>query len=292
MKEYLYFPGCSVKGAGAPYEASLRVVFRSLDLGLTEIPNWNCCGTTIYFSTDLGTALLLPARNLALAEQAGGLDIVTPCSGCYLALTKAKTMMEEYPEIRARVVEALGREGLSYSGRVAVRHCLEVLLTEVGVDRMRARVTQPLKDLRVAPYYGCMVLRPYAVRDDTHAPRSLEDMVRVAGAEPVDYPHKSRCCGGMLTTSVPSVGLRLVEILLAGAKDAGADVMVTLCPLCQYNLEVYQDRLSASTGKDLRIPVMYFTQMLGLAFGFQDHALGMDQLFRVPPFPCPARVRA
>lgn len=282
MKGYLYFPGCSLKGAGAPYEKSLLAVFRALDLTLTEIPDWNCCGATAYLSVDADMGVTLAARNLALAEHADGMDVVAPCSGCYLALTKAKALMAEYPDVRNKVTAALGQGGLSYEGRVAVRHPLEVLLSDVGAETLKRHVRRPLKNLRVAPYYGCAILRPYASPDDAHLPHTLEDLSRVAGATPLDFRHKARCCGGMLTTGVPSVGLRLAEILLAEAKSQDADAVVTTCPLCQYNLEVYQDRLSRSTRKDLRVPILYFTQMLGLAFGLDETALGMDQLLRVP----------
>ncbi len=291
MTEYLYFPGCSLKGAGAPYEKSLLAVFRALGLGLEEIPDWNCCGATAYLSVDAEMGVVLAARNLALAERAAGRDVVAPCSGCYLALTKAKSMIAEYPDLRAKVTDALGRANLPYSGRVAVRHPLEVLMTDVGQERLRSLVTRPQKNLRVAPYYGCAILRPYATVDDAHTPRVLEDLTRIAGATPVDYPHKARCCGGMLTAGVQTVGLRLVEILLDAATAAGANAIVTTCPLCQYNLEVYQDRLHKTTGKEFGIPVIYFTQMLGLAFGLDARALGMDQLLRVPELAVPAGVR-
>lgn len=292
MKEYLYFPGCSLKGAGAPYEKSLLAVFRSLGLKLAEIPGWNCCGATAYLSVDADMAVVLAARNLALAERAGNLDVVAPCSGCFLALTKTKAMVSEYPELRERVTKSLERVNLPYEGRVAVRHPLEVLLTDVGPEALRKSVVRPLKGFRVAPYYGCAILRPYAAVDDPHTPSSLEDLARITGATPVDYAHRARCCGGMLTTGVQTVGLRLVEILLETAKAADADALLTTCPLCQYNLEVFQERLCKSTRKDLRLPVMYFTQMLGLALGLDERTLGMDQLFRVPTLAAPAGVRA
>lgn len=282
MKEYLYFPGCSLKGAGAPYEKSLLAVFRALDLKLTEIPDWNCCGATAYMSVDADMGVTLAARNLALAERIDGMDVVAPCSGCFLALTKARALMAEYPDLRGKVTKALGQANLSYDGHVAVRHPLEVLLTDVGPETLRKHVIRPLKDLRVAPYYGCAILRPYATLGDPHTPRSLEDLTRFAGATPLDFRHRARCCGGMLTAGVQSVGLRLVEILLREAKAAGADALVTTCPLCQYNLEVYQDRIAKSGKTDVRLPILYFTQMLGLAFGLEDDALGMDQLLRVP----------
>jgi len=282
VTEYLYYPGCSVKGAGQPYERSLLAVFRALGQGLTEIDDWNCCGATAYLSVDQDMALLLASRNLALAERAAGKDVVAPCSGCFLALTKAQETLKEYPEHRARVVEALGRAQLAYRGTARVRHPLEVLLRDVGAEEIQRRVKRPLKHLRVAPYYGCAILRPYQSVDDAHTPHVLEDLIRLTGATAVDFAHKSRCCGGMLTTGVQTVGLRLVEILLDAAKQVEADVIVTTCPLCQYNLEVYQDRLRKVTGNRYDIPILYFTQLLGLALGLSDAELGMDMLLRVP----------
>ncbi len=292
MNGYLYFPGCSLKGSGAPYEKSLLAVFGALGKELREIPDWNCCGATAYLSVDADMAVTLAARNLSLAEKVDGQDVVAPCSGCYLSLMKAKATLAEYPDVRNRVTAALAKGGLSYEGRAKVRHPLEVLLTDVGADALKKHVVRPLKNLRLAPYYGCAILRPYPAVPSPQAPHSLEDLCRVVGATPVDYPQKARCCGGMLTSGVQSVGLRLVEILLTEAKAADADAIVTTCPLCQYNLEVYQDRLCKAKGADLQLPVLYFTQMLGMAFGLDDHALGLDQLFRVPTLaPCPA-VRA
>lgn len=288
MSGYLYFPGCSLKGSGAPYEKSLLAVFRALGQELKEIPDWNCCGATAYLSVDADMAVTLAARNLALAERMNGADVVAPCSGCYLSLMKAKAMLAEYPDVRGRVTAALAQGNLSYEGRATIRHPLEVLLTDVGGEALKKHVVRPLKNLRVAPYYGCAILRPYPAVPDAQTPHSLEDLCRLVGATPVDYPQKSRCCGGMLTSGVQSVGLRLVEILLCEAKAADADVLVTTCPLCQYNLEVYQDRLCKAKNNDLRLPVLYFTQMLGMAFGMDDEALGLDQLFRVPTLaPCP-----
>lgn len=282
MSDYLYFPGCSLKGSAAPYEKSLLAIFGALGQSLKEIPDWNCCGATAYLSVDADMAITLAARNLALAEKSDGADVVAPCSGCYLSLKKAQAMLAEYPDVRQRVSNALAVANLAYEGRVAVRHPLEVLLSDVGAEALKKHVTRPLKNLRVACYYGCAILRPYAAVPTPQTPHSLEDLCRIAGATPVDYSQKARCCGGMLTSGVQSVGLRLVEILLCEAKSSGAEAIVTTCPLCQYNLEVYQDQLCKAKGNDLRLPVLYFTQLLGMAFGLDDHALGLDQLFRVP----------
>ncbi len=292
MTRYLYYPGCSLKGTGAPYEKSLLAVFGALGQELTELPDWNCCGATAYLSVDQDMAVAMAARNLAIAEKLDGHDVIAPCSGCYLSLAKAKATLAEAPDVRVRVTAALEKAGLPYEGRVAVRHPLDVLLTDVGPEALKKHVVRPLKNLRVAPYYGCAILRPYPAVPSPQAPHSLEDLCRVVGAVPVDYPNKARCCGGMLTAGVQTVGLRLVEILLSEAKAADVDALVTTCPLCQYNLEVYQDRICKAKGADLHLPILYFTQLLGMAFGLDDHALGLDQLFRVPMVaPC-AGVRA
>lgn len=282
MNGYLYYPGCSLKGSGAAYEKSLLAVFGALGQELKEIPNWNCCGATAYLSVDQDMAVAMAARNLAIAERLDGQDVVAPCSGCYLSLSKAKATLAEYPEVRERVTAALGKAGFTYEGRTAVRHPLDVLLTDIGPEALKGHVRRPLKNFRVAPYYGCAILRPYPAVPSPQAPHALEDLCRITGATPVDYPSKARCCGGMLTAGVQTVGLRLVEILLSEAKAADADAVVTTCPLCQYNLEVYQAKIAKSKGTDVRLPVLYFTQMLGMAFGLDDRTLGMDQLFRVP----------
>ena len=282
MKEFLYYPGCSLKGTGGPYEQSLLSTFGKLGLRLIEIPDWNCCGATAYMSVDEDMALILGARNLALAERSDGRDIVAPCSGCYLSLTKTKETLAKYPEQREKVVNALGKANLSYSGRSKVRHPLEVLMTELGGNGIRGAVAKPLKGFKVVPYYGCAILRPFDAAGNSHGPTILEGLVQATGATAVDYPYKGRCCGGMLSSGVQTVGLRLAEILLEAAKKTGADAIVTTCPLCQYNLECYQKRLMKSTGKDLEMPVFYFTQMLGLAMGIGERELGIDRLLRKP----------
>ena len=154
-------------------------------------------------------------------------------------------------------------------------------MTDLGPAELRKRIVRPLKNLRLAPYYGCAILRPYEEVDAAHTPTVLEELVRSTGATPIDYPYKSRCCGGMLTTGVPGIGLRLTEILLDAALEAKADALVTTCPLCQYSLEVFQGRL-----KKPRLPILYFTQVLGLALGLDETAVGLDQmLWRLPLAP-------
>ncbi len=279
MTAYAYFPGCSLSGLGKSYDESLRAVFGRLGLGLEDIPDWNCCGATSYMSINEAKAVALAARNLALAEAMGGREVVAPCSACYLVLTKAQHALQDYPVIAARVRKGLAAAGLSYEGRVTVRHPLDVLMNDVGAAAITAAVTSPLAGYRVAPYYGCQMIRPYATFDDPLKPQSLDRLMRLLGAEVVEYPVKARCCGGSLMGTMEDIGLRLNFLLLKEARACGANALATACPLCQYNLEAYQGRMRAAFGEPADLPVVYFTQLVGLAFGLAPKALGLQRNF-------------
>lgn len=289
---YRYFPGCSLKSSGRAYEESLLAVFRALDVPLQELEDWNCCGATAYMSVDEVRAFTLAARNLCLAEQTGaagngGTDIVAPCSACYLVLLKTHRYMTEHPGLAQKVQAGLQAVGLQYQGRARVRHPLDVLVNDIGLDAIKKRVTQKLGGLKVACYYGCQIVRPFPTFDPAYNPTSMDRIAAALGATPVNWPLKTRCCGGTLTGTIPDVGLRLNRILLKEAKRRGADVMITVCPLCQFNLECYQDEIRRQLHEDVGLPVMYLTQLIGQAFGLSDSALGLQRLF-VPPARVPA----
>lgn len=281
---YVYYPGCSLKGSAKAYEESLLAVFETLGEGLDELDDWNCCGATAYSSVDEKKAFTLAARNLALAEVgtqgSASVDLVAPCAGCYLVLLKTQRYLKEYAAVGERVDGALQAGGLRYDGRVRVRHPLDVLVNDIGVERIAAAVTRPLGGIRVACYYGCQVLRPYATFDDPHKPTSLDRLMEAVGAEPIDWPLKMRCCGGSLIATMPKAGLRLSSILLREARKRGADVLVTLCPLCQFNLECFQDRMSRELGEPVDLTVGFFTQVLGLALGLDERRLGIHRMLR------------
>lgn len=288
MATYAYYPGCSLSGLGRPYDESVRAVFGHLGLDLVEVPDWNCCGATSYMAISTEKAVALAARNLALVETMAD-QVVAPCAACYLVLTKAQHVLADSPAIAARVHRGLTDAGLAYRGTVRVRHPLDVLVNDVGLDALRARVVRPLDGYRVAPYYGCQVVRPYGNFDDTRDPQSLERVLAAVGAEPVMYPVKTRCCGGSLTGTREDVGLELNGILLREARRRGANVVATLCPLCQFNLEAYQDQIGRRFGEDVTIPVAYVTQLVGLALGLEPRALGLHRNFVVAaPLPVPA----
>lgn len=283
---YLYYPGCSLKGTGKAFHESLLEVFNELGITLNELDNWNCCGATAYMSIDELKAFGLAARNLALAEEQGltgqndTVDLIAPCAACYLVLLKTHRYFEEYPDIRQKITHALSLAGLHYSGRVRVRHAFEVLVNDTGLEGVAAKVKSPLTGLRIACYYGCQLVRPYSHFDDPENPQSMDRLMEAAGAEVVDWPLKTRCCGGSLMGTMPDLGLRLNYIILREARKHGAHMIVTACPLCQFNLECYQDKIAAKYDRKFKkIPVAFLTQPLGLAFGLDERKLGIRRLF-------------
>jgi heterodisulfide reductase subunit B len=279
--KYLYYPGCSLKGTNRAYEESTLAAFKALDVELEELKDWNCCGATAYMAVDELKAFALAARNLALAEKQDGSDgatMVAPCSGCYLVLSKTQHYLEEYSEVGRTIDTALQAADLTYTRRVHVRHPLDVLIKEIGVQAIAAKVQRPLTGLKVASYYGCQIVRPYAAFDDQVNPTTMDRLMQALGAETVDWPLKTRCCGGSLMGTLREVGLPLSYILLKEAQKRGADVVATACPLCQFNLECYQDEMGKQYKERLALPVVYFTQLLGLALGLSEHQIGMQRL--------------
>jgi heterodisulfide reductase subunit B len=282
--KFTYFPGCSLKGLGRAYEESLLPVMRHLGIELEELDDWNCCGATAYMAVDEAKAFVLAARNLALAEGQGSQALMAPCSACYLVLNKAKHAMEESEVMGARVRKALATGDLTYRGSAAVRHPLDILVNDVGLEAIRAKVVRPLKGVKVAPYYGCQIVRPYSTFDDQYNPVTMDRVLEALGATVVRYPLKTKCCGGSLTGTVPQAGLRMAYILLKEAIKRGADVITTVCPLCQFNLDGYHAQI-AGRYESVRIPTLYFTQLMGLAFGLDERELGMNRVmvpFRMP----------
>jgi len=263
-------------GFGRHCQDSLYAVFGALGLELREIKDWNCCGATTYISVDEDKAFALAARNLALAEQMGK-ELLAPCSACFMILKKTKDYLERFGELREKIDRALATIGLRYQGKVEILHPLEVILRDIGVKALKQKVKKPLKGWRVAPYYGCLLVRPYALSEGMTL-EAFDSMIPALGADLVDFDLKDRCCGGSLTGTIEEVGRRLVYILLQRAKRANADLLVTICPLCQLNLEAHQSAMKSVYGEEVNIPIPYFTQLLGIALGLSDKALGMERL--------------
>jgi heterodisulfide reductase subunit B len=280
--KFLYYPGCSLESSGRAYDESLQAVFAKLDFPIDELPEWSCCGATAYMGIDEKKAFALAARNLALAEQAADGDevhVIAPCAACYLVLLKAQKYMVEYKSIGQTITDALSAVGLKYEARVKVRHPLDILVNEVGLEQIHAAVSRPLEGMKVACYYGCQIVRPFAEFDDQHNPMTMDDLLRACGAETLDWPAKARCCGAMLTGTIEEVGQRRSYMILHEAIRRGVDAVATACPLCQFNLECFQKPMSRRYRDDVKMPVAYFTQIMGRAMGLDDRTLGLHRLF-------------
>lgn len=277
MKEYAYFPGCSLEKMALSYHLSAVETTRKLGVELKELEDWNCCGATTYFHVDELLAYTLAARNLAMAEKEG-LDLVAPCSACYKNSYFTNVYLKEDPELAEHINYALEEDNLQYSGNISVRHLIEVFVHEVGLEEVKSKISRPLEGLRVAPYYGCQIVRPKKDGEDVEQPQFFEDLLSAIGADPIEYyPLKIYCCGGSLILTSRRAALNMVRNLLQTAVDHYADVIATACPLCQINLECYQNQVNQEFGTDLSIPVMYFTQLVGLTMGIDPKSLGIGK---------------
>jgi heterodisulfide reductase subunit B len=275
VKRYLYYPGCSLRGTGKAYEESLLAVFKALDAELEELEDWNCCGAAALMPSDEVSSIALAGRNLALAEKRN-LDLLAPCSACFQVLNQAQDSLKSDPKAAQALEHGLKAAGLEYHGTARVRHPLDVLVNDIGLEKIQARIRSPLSGLRVAPYYGCQIIRPYASFDLMYYPITMDKLLRAVGAEVVEYPLKTRCCGGSHKGTLPEVGLSLIHILLKEAQARQAHIISTICPLCQFNLDSFQDEAGKKYG-EISVPVVYFTQLLGLAFGFSAKDLGLEK---------------
>jgi len=271
--KYGYYPGCSLLSSAKEYDLSLRLSFAELGIELVDLEDWNCCGAV---HGEGKGVIALPARNLALAEAQGLDTIIAPCSGCYRNLRRASQTIEKDKATRQMVNASLA-EGLQLKGNIRVLHPLYVLLQEYGLEQVKKRVTHPLAGMKVAPYYGCMLTRPKDEFDSTERPQGLAGFLKVLGAEPVDYPFKAKCCGGALAISHSGVTAKLTGKVLDSAKTAGADAVTLACPMCHTALDLYQSKAERAVGRDFDLPVLYFTQLLGLALGIEASRLGFQR---------------
>jgi heterodisulfide reductase subunit B len=268
-----YYPGCTLSTKGKGYDRSGRAVAAALGMELVELPEWQCCGATFPLATDNSLALIAPTRILYQAEQAGE-RVAALCAICYHVLKRTQTALERDPEMRDRINWFTEQE---YQGRLRVVHLLELLRDELGWEALAQHVARPLDGLRVAPYYGCLLLRPYdeVGMDDPEAPSILHDLLRALGAEAVEFPHNIECCGSYLTVKEPEVSRTLSADIVASARERGAQVIATACPLCQFNLD-YPQRETAAGGTGREIPVVYFTQLMAVALGLPEEDWGLE----------------
>jgi len=278
---YAFFPGCSLESTARDFALSTYAVCERLGIELRELPGWTCCGSSPAHATDEVLAAALPVVNLAKAAAMNRGDLVTTCAACYSRLRTANAAMRTDSPLRARVDAATQTQ---YRGAIAVRHLLDVLVNDVGLELIRDYVVRPLRGLRVACYYGCLLTRPPEVVafDDPEHPTALDRLVAALGARPVAWPCKTECCGAGLSITRPEVMQSLTFAILDMAEQSGAQCLAVACPLCQSNLDLRQSESARAGGRPIAMPVLYFTQLLGLALGLDPQALGLNQLVVSP----------
>ncbi len=260
---YGYYPGCSAHATAQEYDASVKAVFGALGLKLVEIEDWNCCGASSAHNLSHNLSVGLPARNLALIEQSG-LETVAPCAACYNRLRVAQEEIAAHPDEFGWLGEALGGP---LQGNAVVRSPISIMVEDVGLERIAAHVKRPLMGLKVVSYYGCLLARPRSISElaDTEHPYELDDIMRTLGAEPLTWSYAVDCCGGSLSISRSDVARRMTQTIVDAARATGAHAIITACPLCQTNLEMRQ------SGKgQAKMPALYFTEAMGLAFDLPD----------------------
>jgi len=274
--KYAFFPGCSLESSAWDFDRSTRAVCRTLGIELEDIPDWVCCGSTPAHASSDSLAVALPALNLQKA-QAAGLPVMTACASCYARLRTANHKVRNEAADRERTERITGKP---YDGGVEVHHVLDVLVNHFGPDAIRAKVSRALDGLRVACYYGCLLARPPEIVafDDPEHPTSMDDVVAATGAEPVAWPYKTECCGASLSMTHAGAVSRLGQKLLSMARQAGAECLAVACPLCQVNLDLRQADASKAHGTIPQTPVLYITQLVGLALGLSSRQLGLRAL--------------
>ncbi len=259
--KFSYYPGCSLESTAKEYDQSVRAVAEMLDIDLVELPDWSCCGASSGHCTNYKLSLALPARNLALAEKEGR-DLAVACAACFLRFKQTNHQLRADDSLRQEIEKVIG---MPYKRSVEVRHFLDIVCRGVGFEEIRRRVKKPLKGLRLVSYYGCYLVRPPEITqfDDPENPRVMDDLMEALGAEALDWSHKVECCGANLMLSRVDIVIKLVGDIVQAAVDIGADGIVTACPLCQANLDTRQP------GPE-KIPIFYFSELLGLALGVDE----------------------
>jgi len=276
-----YFPGCSLHGTSKEYDLSAKAVFKKLGVSLHEPKGWGCCGTTPAHSTDHYLSTLLPMRNIALMKGEGFDHVTTPCPSCFLRMRMALKETGEDENLRRRLTQEIHH--LSSNG-MKVEHLLNTVTERVGYEQVASKVVHPLKGLRVVCYYGCIITRPPKVTEvkDYEYPTQMDRLMKVLGMIPLDWSYKTRCCGVSLGITQLPIALELIRKILKDAMAVGADAIVVACPLCHVNLDARQKQIEGEFKETFRLPILYFTQLMGLAFGLRPDLLGLGKHFVDP----------
>lgn len=271
--KFAYYPGCTLHGTAREYDASTKAVCRAAGIELTEIEDWNCCGA-LEAIFDKEPSMGLSARNNVLAQKTG-LDLVVPCSICSHNLGRADKAMKSDGAFRAKIEKALG---VRYNG-VKIKHLLDVMVNDVGTEELSKKFIKPLKGIKAVPYYGCLIVRPSEVSkfDNPENPQSLDNLIKATGAECLPFTQKTKCCGGNLLMSKQDYAFMLTKKLFDEAKAAGANCMVVVCPMCHMLLDGQQSMIEKTYNTVIELPILYFTQLIGIAMGLSEKELELDK---------------
>jgi len=297
MKKLTYFPGCSAHGTSEEFDSTLKLVLKTLDVELEEIPDWNCCGATSAHVMTENLGYALPLRNLVLAEKIDNSTMGIACASCYQRMKVTKVHMDENPRLAAKINSTIIQEG-TYKGEVEVKSMLQYCYEDIGIETIKSKVTKSLEGMKVACYYGCLLTRPKNITkfDSPEYPVSMDRIMEALGAKATEFDYKTECCGASFAISNTEVVLNLSGQILEMARESGAHAIVVACPLCQSNLDMRQPDIQKLRGTSYNIPVFYFTQLMALAFGypveklkFPKHIIPVEEALsnigRVEPVP-------
>ncbi|MDH5783283.1 MAG: CoB--CoM heterodisulfide reductase iron-sulfur subunit B family protein [Candidatus Bathyarchaeota archaeon] len=277
MTSYALFLGCTIPARQPNYELSARKALTKLGIELVDLANMTCCAPPPVQSIDLETSLAVAAYNICLAEEAD-LNVVTLCSGCFESLAVANAMLKADEELKAKMNRILSKAGKEFLGSKEVKHYLQVLMDDVGLERLKQSASKPLSNLKVAAFYGCHALRPSELLkfDDPERPRILENLIETLGAESVEYRNKLKCCGGLLRGYSDDLALELATEKLANTTKAGADCIATLCPFCFIALDLGQLQIKSLLNETFNMPVFHYSELLSLALGIDPKELALE----------------
>ncbi len=277
--KYFYYPGCSLEGTAKEYHISTTSVMEAIGAELIEIERWNCCGASAAESVSELLSYVLPARNIAIAEKMSAesgeiLDILVPCSACYLNLKKVTQEIKTNPQLLKTINTVIKEENLTLKNTLQVRHLLDILVNDMDINFFKTNVKCCFEGFSVAPYYGCQCLRPYQMFDNPEKPKSMEPLIMAAGGGIHAWEMGPRCCGASHMNTKPAVGQTLVGNILKEAR--GADMILTVCPMCQMNLEAFQKKISQACHEIFDITILYLPQFMGMAMGLPEQDIRLD----------------
>ena len=273
--KYAYYPGCSAESTARDQYMSVKEVAKVLDIELIEPKGWTCCGSTPAHHTNKNLSIALPAANLLMAKKMN-LDMVVFCAACYNRMKVANYEIKNNPNLRKEIADLLGED---YDGSVNVQHFIEILIKEIGIKKLQTTFTHSLNGIKVANYYGCLLVRPREVTnfDDPENPTIMDNLVTIMGGESIDWPHKVECCGGGFALSRTDIVVELSNSILEMAKLSGAQCLSVACPMCQVNLDLRQSDIKRIKGNEYNLPIVYITQLIGLCMGISYEKLGMKK---------------